>query len=193
MHLCLQITEILTKIFASYDDDKESIKTLYSLALVCKIFHEAALDALWRFQRSFATLVKMFPVDAWAETEDPVVARLGVPVNLTESLTRVSVVDPNETLSSSWKKHTTLTFKRPLTPFDWARFQLYAKRMEQLSFVLSARSLSVFGARELSPSVFRAIESSLDLGHFDRPLLQNLSELTFEQAFGGVSLHDDLR
>ena len=70
MHLCLQIAEILIKIFASYDDDKESIKTLYSLALVCKIFHEPARDALWKFQRSFVTLVKMFPKDVWVETED---------------------------------------------------------------------------------------------------------------------------
>jgi hypothetical protein len=74
MHLCFQITEILAKIFASYDDDKESIRALYSLALVCKIFHEPARDALWRFQRSFVTLVKMFPEDVWAEMEDPAVA-----------------------------------------------------------------------------------------------------------------------
>jgi len=73
MHLCLQIAEILTKIFALYDDDKESIKTLYSLVLVCKIFHEPACDALWRFQRSFTTLVKMFPEDLWVNREDPVV------------------------------------------------------------------------------------------------------------------------
>jgi hypothetical protein len=74
MHLCLQITEILTHIFALYDDDKENIKTLYFLALVCKIFHEPARDALWRFQRSFVTLVKMFPEDVWAEREDPLAA-----------------------------------------------------------------------------------------------------------------------
>jgi hypothetical protein len=74
MHICLQIAEILTKIFASYDDDKESIKALYSLTLVCKTFHEPALDALWRFQRSFVTLLKMFPKDAWIEAEDPEVA-----------------------------------------------------------------------------------------------------------------------
>jgi hypothetical protein len=71
MHLCLQIAEVLTKIFASYDGDEESIKTLYSVALVCKIFHEPARDALWRFQRSFVTLVKMFPEDLWNEMEDP--------------------------------------------------------------------------------------------------------------------------
>ena len=74
MHLCLQIAEVLTKIFASYDGDEESIKTLYSVALVCKIFHEPARDALWRFQRSFVTLVKMFPEDVWVEMEDPAAA-----------------------------------------------------------------------------------------------------------------------
>jgi len=62
--------------------------------------------------------------------------------------------------------------------------------MEKLSFDRSPNDLSVFGARELDPSVFRAIQSSLDLGHFDRPLLQNLTEFTFNQDFGGVSLRD---
>jgi hypothetical protein len=78
MHLCLQIEEILIKIFASYDSDednlKESIKALYSLTLVCKTFHEPALDALWKFQQSFVTLLKMFPKDVWVETEDPEIA-----------------------------------------------------------------------------------------------------------------------
>jgi hypothetical protein len=73
MHLCLQIAEILTKIFSSYDGDKESIKSLYSLALVCQIFHEPARDAL-EIQRSFVTLVKTFPEDLWDDTEDPVKA-----------------------------------------------------------------------------------------------------------------------
>lgn len=74
MHLCLQITEILVKIFAIYDDDKEGIKTLYSLTLVCKALHEPARDALWRFQRSLVSLVKIFPEDVWVEMEDPTVA-----------------------------------------------------------------------------------------------------------------------
>ena len=73
MHPCIQITEILANIFASYDGDKESIKTLYFLTLVCKMFHEPAHDALWRFQRSFTTLMKMFPKDVWVEREDPMV------------------------------------------------------------------------------------------------------------------------
>ena len=72
MHLCLQINEILTEILSLYNGDNESIKTLYSLALVCKIFHEPARNALWRFQPSFITLVKMFPEDLWDEIEDAV-------------------------------------------------------------------------------------------------------------------------
>jgi hypothetical protein len=82
------------------------------------------------------------------------------------------------------------TFKRPLTASDCARFQLYAKCMEHLSFDQPPTIWSIFGVGELSPSIFRAIESSLDLGHFNRPLLQNLSELSFCQNSGGVSLRD---
>ena len=50
--------------------------------------------------------------------------------------------------------------------------------------------MACIGSQELSPSVFRAIESSLDLSHFDCPLLPNLSELTFKQDVGGISLRD---
>src|ERR1700733_5847523 len=60
--------------------------------------------------------------------------------------------------------------------------------MEHLSFNCSSNNFG--GAGDLSPSVFRAIESSLDLGHFNRPLLQNLSELSFNQDFCEVSLRD---
>jgi hypothetical protein len=62
--------------------------------------------------------------------------------------------------------------------------------MVHLSLNMSFSNMSILGARELSPSVFRAIESSLALGHFDCPLLQNLTELTFGQGFDGVSLRD---
>ena len=67
MHLSLQITEILTNIFESYNDNKQDKTTLLQLALVCKIFHEPALDALWAFQRSFLILLKIFPRDLWEE------------------------------------------------------------------------------------------------------------------------------
>jgi hypothetical protein len=68
MHLSLQITEILTNIFDSYNDETPDKITLRNLALVCKIFHEPALDALWKFQQSIWTLLKTFPGDLWEET-----------------------------------------------------------------------------------------------------------------------------
>ena len=69
MHHCLHITEILINIFDLYDE--QSKHTLLQLALVCKLFHEPALDALWRFQSSFLVLVKTFPRDLWEETGEP--------------------------------------------------------------------------------------------------------------------------
>jgi hypothetical protein len=71
MHRSLQITEILDNIFESYNDDTQGKSTLLNLALVCKIFHEPALDALWIFQRSFVTLLKTFPEDLWEEMGIP--------------------------------------------------------------------------------------------------------------------------
>ena len=60
--------------------------------------------------------------------------------------------------------------------------------MTQLSF--NRNDWSVFGARELNHNIFPIIQSSLDLGHFERPLLQNLTKFTFNQDYGGVSLRD---
>jgi hypothetical protein len=41
--------------------------------------------------------------------------------------------------------------------------------------------------RDINPSVFRAIDDSLDLGHCDHPLLQNLSELAYWQGLPGIT------
>lgn len=68
MHVCLQIEEILNNIFKTYTDNKDGKTTLLHLALVCKTFHEPALDALWVFQRSLLPLLKTFPADVWEET-----------------------------------------------------------------------------------------------------------------------------
>jgi hypothetical protein len=62
--------------------------------------------------------------------------------------------------------------------------------MEHLSFNQSPYDLSISDRQELSPSVFRAIQRSHDLCHFDRPLLQNLTSFTFKPDFGGISLRD---
>jgi hypothetical protein len=61
MHLCLQITEILTLILDSYDDYIQDKNTLLQLAL----------DALWKFQQSSLMLVKTFQRDFWEETVVP--------------------------------------------------------------------------------------------------------------------------
>jgi F-box-like len=71
MHRCLQITEILTLILDCYDDYAPDKNTLLQLALVCKAFHEPALDALWKFQQSFMILVMTFPRDLWEVTVVP--------------------------------------------------------------------------------------------------------------------------
>ena len=72
--------------------------------------------------------------------------------------------------------HPKQTFKRPLTPSDWPRFQFYARRMNHLSFELWSHR--VFGTRELSTNVLSAINSSLNLGHCHRSVFQNLKKLT---------------
>jgi hypothetical protein len=61
--------------------------------------------------------------------------------------------------------------------------------MKHLSFDQHSRQTFPY-IHELSPSVFSAIELSLNHGHSRRPLLQNLSELTCIVLFNQTFLHD---
>ena len=79
------------------------------------------------------------------------------------------------------------SFKRPLMETDWPRFQLYARRSKRL---YSSRHWDPF-IDNIEPSVFRAIENSLDLGHSNRPLLPSLSYLTWGLFnFDGISFQN---
>ncbi|KAF7968822.1 hypothetical protein HWV62_29220 [Athelia sp. TMB] len=72
MHPALQVKElflgILEQLNASADNmDKQS---LTSLTVVCREWHEPALDALWRTQRMLLPLLKTFPAHKWNMGED---------------------------------------------------------------------------------------------------------------------------
>ena len=72
----------------------------------------------------------------------------------------------------------------------WFHIYIYDYPNQTFIWPLTPSDLARFGVWELSPSVFCTIESLLDLGHFEPPLLQNLSGLTFNQYFSKVSLCD---
>lgn len=78
MHRCLEITELLLKIFDHFgtrggsededipkDKDRSLQCQLFALALVSKTFSEPALDLLWRTMDTFALLIMTFPNDVW--------------------------------------------------------------------------------------------------------------------------------
>jgi hypothetical protein len=84
MHSCLAIYDLLhTILFFAYDgkDDVDDRGLGYasipntravfysSLALVCRAWHEAAVNLLWSSQHSILPLLKLFPRDLWEITQ----------------------------------------------------------------------------------------------------------------------------
>lgn len=69
MHHCLQITEILLKIFQYVHSDVvadwQPDPNLYHLALTCKTFQEPALDELWGYHGYPLKLFQTLPHDSW--------------------------------------------------------------------------------------------------------------------------------
>lgn len=65
MHNVLTIREILLLILRSFDEKKrETRPNLYALSLVCKDFHELALNELWHTQLSLIPILSLLVGDA---------------------------------------------------------------------------------------------------------------------------------
>jgi hypothetical protein len=72
MHRCFLIPEIVQLVCDSdefaedgFEVQAETRRTLTALALTCRLFHEPALDRLWRHLGSLGPLVKCMPSDLW--------------------------------------------------------------------------------------------------------------------------------
>ncbi|KAI0826704.1 hypothetical protein BC628DRAFT_1437586 [Trametes gibbosa] len=61
-HRCLLISELLNIIVEFADNP-----TLASLSRTCKMFNEAAVPEIWRFQESLVPLLRLLPADTWIE------------------------------------------------------------------------------------------------------------------------------
>lgn len=75
MHRALQISEVYQNILDSFragSPRKKLRHGLLCLALVCKAFHEPALDLLWTEIFRFEILLGTFPEDVWDGTEKKV-------------------------------------------------------------------------------------------------------------------------
>ncbi|KDQ62099.1 hypothetical protein JAAARDRAFT_189472 [Jaapia argillacea MUCL 33604] len=62
MHHCLEISEILTKIF-----EKVDLSELPAIAVTCRSFHDPALDILWAVVTGLDDMITLMPADAWSE------------------------------------------------------------------------------------------------------------------------------
>ncbi|KII90616.1 hypothetical protein PLICRDRAFT_539314 [Plicaturopsis crispa FD-325 SS-3] len=105
---CLSVDEILRRVLAdtyAYG----GYGTLASLAATCRLFRDPALDELWQYQTSMAQIIMCLPED-------------------------VCEFIGGDSLCSNGPVGKELNIKRPLHASDWARLQLYAKRVRVLDF-----------------------------------------------------------
>ncbi|KAJ6505341.1 hypothetical protein C8R45DRAFT_547701 [Mycena sanguinolenta] len=67
MHPALQISELVQMIVLPLDPLSRGPGGMVPLAALaqCKIFHEPALDALWRYQTTIRNLINCMPADIW--------------------------------------------------------------------------------------------------------------------------------
>ncbi|KAH9922057.1 uncharacterized protein B0H18DRAFT_1018935 [Fomitopsis serialis] len=123
------------------------LPTLLSLALVCRVFHEPALDNLWFHQNGLHNVVNCLPTELWKMTND----------------------------ASGRLVQTLRAPTRPTTQQDWERFDFYARRVGVLQFnsngVVGRRRRPVPG--QLTEKLFRWLFSSRP----SHQLLPSLSSL----------------
>ncbi|KAJ7436343.1 hypothetical protein FB451DRAFT_1307528 [Mycena latifolia] len=106
MHRALQIQELVEMILSHLDPlPGADSPALAALASTCTIFHDSALDALWRHQETIVNLIKCMPSDLWASVR----------------LTRMQIRGRN-----------TLRLTRPITGSDWDRLLKYSGRVKSL-------------------------------------------------------------
>jgi hypothetical protein len=66
MHRCFLVPELVQLVCDEFlEDGVQARRTLIALALTCRLFHEPALDLLWRRVASLGPLVKCMPSDLW--------------------------------------------------------------------------------------------------------------------------------
>ncbi|KAJ7651425.1 hypothetical protein FB45DRAFT_1051151 [Roridomyces roridus] len=104
MHRCLLIPEIVQQIVSNLDIDVGWNHTasgqLASLART-RIFHDDALDALWKHQSTMRHLIKCMPAALWQSGY----------------------------ATDTRRRTFTITFIRPIETSDWDRFLYYSKRV----------------------------------------------------------------
>ncbi|KAF7369308.1 Carboxylic ester hydrolase [Mycena venus] len=106
MHHALQISEIMDLIVGELALPSPCIqgKALAALATTCTIFHDIALDALWRHQRNILNLIRCMPADLWETVEE------------------IRYRSTNRTLRR----------RRGVVASDWDRVSKYAHRIKSL-------------------------------------------------------------
>ncbi|KAJ7673723.1 hypothetical protein DFH06DRAFT_749359 [Mycena polygramma] len=112
MHQALWIVEIVEMICSELSakgphlPSADARRALSSLARSAKVFHDPALDILWRHQNTIMNLIKCMPADLWSFVEDG-----------------------NEDEERTAAVH----LKRIIEPSDWERPLMYMHRVKSLS------------------------------------------------------------
>ena len=151
MHPCFSIDEII-KLIACELVVSESKASAVSLMCCCKSFGDPLLDVLWKKQVGLTPLLKCLPQEVWEERGETLVSRL-VAFVLAELDYLI------------WK-----SFRKIPTKAEWADFQKYARRIQNLNVPDSSKN-------SMGPDILLALQ----LRTANEPFLPRLRTLECEE------------
>ena len=80
MHKALGVVDVFLKVC-----EEVNKPTSAALARTCKMFHESAIQTLWRTVPGLGPLIMLFPQDAWRVDANAIVNAYGLAVELPRS------------------------------------------------------------------------------------------------------------
>ncbi|KAJ6540539.1 hypothetical protein B0H19DRAFT_1077947 [Mycena capillaripes] len=154
MHPALEIPDVIDEICSHIVPNYPGMRDLARLARTTHIFQDPALNLLWRWQGTFANLLRCIPADVW---------NIPVEKGSVDALVCFHLGNPFYPPLTAADQE----LARPIMPVDWQRALLYFQRVK----TLYADSVQELPSRE----VFEILTSYLPVEH----LFPNLRSLTW--------------
>ncbi|PIL35649.1 hypothetical protein GSI_02379 [Ganoderma sinense ZZ0214-1] len=118
--------------------DATGLQTLTSLARTSRLFHEPAVNAIWRHVPNVLTLIRTLPEDLWLQT-------------------RITNDIRNDLVARYFRTRLGKSFKRPPVKSDFARLKHYAHRIERILYANTCL---------IPPAVLNALAAHFPAGTF---------------------------
>ncbi|KAJ3478197.1 hypothetical protein NLI96_g9933 [Meripilus lineatus] len=184
-HYCFQHPDITALIVQEMTEGSSQItrssqKNLAVFARICHSTVDCALRALWRQQDGLDNLIRTLPADLWAkawmgrvesEESDDVEEYDRDVDDLDETVNQVHLIG---------KKREVYSLKKPLTSFEWQRFEYYAAFIKQLCLGYQGSGVR---SMEWSPDVSSALQ--FHRLFLEEPLFLGLVSPSYAEAYIG--------